>query len=68
MMSMAKLEKYPNLLTGITCKDSLQLAKTAVDDEGRLCLFLVSFNKSHTKLEAKNNEQKIKSDYCLSIY
>ena len=26
-------KEYPNLLTGITCKDSLQLAKTAVDEK-----------------------------------
>ena len=50
-------KEYPNLLTGITCKDSLQLAKTAVDEKADYVSF-GAFNKSHTKLEAKKITRK----------
>ena len=50
-------KEYPNLLTGITCKDSLQLAKTAVDEKADYVSF-GPFNKSHTKLELKKITSK----------
>ena len=50
-------KKYPDLLTGITCKDSLELAKTAVDEKADYVSF-GAFNKSHTKLEAKKITSK----------